>query len=672
MTARAGERPARRTATTGANPRVAAPAKNAAGVKRAAPGTARPARPVGTSGAASTATTRSTGTRRRADRPRQQVVPAPPRTVTRPPRPRPARRPAGAPERRQRWIAAVVLVVLVAFALRLAYVQLYAGPGLAETARATRLTTTTVPASRGDITDRNGVVLATSQTRYTVVVDQTQIPRYEGKDPAQATGALAAARALAPLLDEPAATLGVDLNGTRRYKVLKKDVLPEQWRAIQALDVPGISAEQTQERVYPAGTTAGPLLGYVDAEQKGAGGLELTLDKQLTGTPGSQTYEKGAGGQKIPDGEQKGSSPVPGETVRLTIDQDIQWQAEDAVRDAVHKTGAEWGVVVVEDARTGALYALADSSTVDPNDTSTPVAQRGSKAVGWTFEPGSTGKVITMAGLLESGLATPTSQFKVGYTYTTPNHQTFHDSHDHGVEKLTLSGILATSSNAGTVHAGSQMTPQVQYDNMRAFGVGQPTGLGLPGESSGILRPAQDWDGRTRYTVLFGQGLTVNAVQAATVYSTVANAGERPQPHIVAGTTAPDGTYTPATVAAPTKVVSPKTSSELTRMLEDVVDSDGGTGAAAAVPGYRVAGKTGTAEAAGPTGQLTKYVSSFVGFAPADHPRLTVGVFLMNPRTSIFGGDTAAPVFSKVMGFALDDLGVAPSTSKADPYPTTW
>jgi cell division protein FtsI (penicillin-binding protein 3) len=563
-------------------------------------------------------------------------------------------------------------VVLVGFAARLAYVQLYQGPALAKSALETRLTTQTLPASRGDITDVNGVVLATSQTRYTVIVDQRQIPAYKAADPKDGTGVLAAAKALGPLLDIPAAELGADLNGTRPYKVLKKEVLPEQWRAVEALDIKGITAQQTQQRVYPAGTTAGNLLGFVNANQTGSGGLELALDPELTGKSGSETYEMGAGGQKIPDGEQKNDSAVPGDTVRLTLDQDIQWQAQDAVKQAVKKTGASWGVAVVQDIRTNAIYALADSSNVDPNNASTPVSERGSKAVEWTFEPGSTGKIITMAGLLESGLAKPTSKFKVGYTYQTPNGQTFHDSEEHGLEKLTLAGILAQSSNAGTVQAGSRMTAQKQYDDMKSFGLGTPTGLGLPGESPGLVRDASDWDGRTRYTVLFGQGLTVNAVQAASVYSTIANGGVRTAAHIVAGTTSPDGTYTPAKAGASERVVSAKTASELTRMLEDVVTSEGATGTEAAVPGYQVAGKTGTAEAAGSTGQLTSIVSSFVGFAPADHPRLTVGVFLKDPKTSIYGGTTAAPVFSKIMGFALDDLGVAPSTSKADPYPTTW
>jgi len=580
----------------------------------------------------------------------------------------------------------VVAVILVAFLLRLVYVQLYDGPALAARGHDARLATTVLPAARGDITDSKGVVLATSQVRYTLVANPTNVATFVPTDAQVAayrgsgelgTGAVAAAKLVAPLVHQDASTLGAALNASSKgklmqYKVLAKDLLPETWRAIDALGITGISSEQTSERVYPAGATAGNLLGYVDADQKGAGGLEKVLDGYLSGTPGQETYERGVKGQRIPTGTDQDKAAVPGSDVALTIDQDIQWYAQDAADKAKKDTGATWAIVVVQDVRTGALYALANSGTSDPNDSSVPVSKRGSVAVEGTFEPGSTGKIITMAGLLESGLATPASQFEVGYTYRTPNGQVFHDSHAHGVEKLTLAGILAESSNSGTVQAGSKMTAQTQYDNMRAFGLGQHTGLGLPGESAGLLRKASDWDGRTRYTVLFGQGVTVNAVQAAGVYSTIANGGVLAPAHVVASTTAPDGTTTPAGRSTGERVVSGKTAKQLTRMLEGVVKGDDGTGVKAAVPGYQVAGKTGTAEATGSTGQLTSIVSSFVGFAPADHPRLTVGVFLKDPKTSIYGGETAAPVFSKVMGFALHDLGVAPSSGSAKPYKSTW
>ncbi|PJI94343.1 peptidoglycan D,D-transpeptidase FtsI family protein [Luteimicrobium subarcticum] len=578
---------------------------------------------------------------------------------------------------RQRWIAIVVLVALLGFAAKLVEVQLVDGPGLAENARMERETTTTVPAQRGDILDTNGVVLATSEVRYTVWVDQTLVATWDpAKDPdapvVDGTGALAAARAMAPVLDVPAAELGAALNGTKRYKVVARDVLPATWRVLQGMGITGLGADPTQQRVYPSGTTAANLLGYVNSEQQGAGGLERQLDATLSGTPGSETYERGRGGQKIPDAGQTGTAAVPGSDVTTTVDQDIQYKAQTEADAAVSKTGASWVVVVVEDSRTGAVLALADSGTKDPNDPSVPADQRGSQAVQWTFEPGSTGKVITMANLLEHGVAKPTSKYTVGYTYAADNGEVFHDSHEHGTEKLTLAGILAESSNSGTVQAGSALSSQAQYDMMRKFGLGQATGLGLPGESSGLVREPAAMDGRSRYAVLFGQALTVNAVQVADVFSTVANGGVRPPAHLVQGTTGPDGVYHAQDPGRSTRVVSQKTASQLTRMLESVVDGEDGTGAKAAVPGYRVAGKTGTAEAAGANGSLSSIVASFVGFAPADDPRLTVGVFVKDPKSSIFGGETAAPVFSKVMGFSLDDLGVAPSGTKADPYKTTW
>ena len=683
----------RSSAATGRAPRQATTTRSGGAPSRQP--TARRTTPRGATARASATRTASGGqpatnvarTKGNANPPRTTTPPRRPAPAARRPAPRPSRfRKAGRPEVRLRWVAALVALVLVAFLLRLAYVQLYDGPALAARGHTDRLTTTELPATRGQITDRNGVVLATSQARYTLIANPKNVATFVPSDAQVAayrgtgelgTGAVAAAKLIAPLIHQDASTLGAALNASSngrlmQYKVLAKDLLPETWRAIDALGITGISSQQTSERVYPAGATAGNLLGYVDASQQGAGGLEKVLDGQLAGTPGQETFEQGVNGQRIPTGTDQDKAAVPGSDVALTIDQDIQWYAQDAADKAKKDTGATWVIVVVQDVKTGALYALANSGTADPNDSSVPVSERGSVAVEGTFEPGSTGKIITMAGLLESGLAKPTSKYEVGYTFTTPNGQAFHDSHQHGVEKLTLAGILAESSNSGTVQAGSKLTDQAQYDTMRAFGLGQKTGLGLPGESAGLLRQPQDWDGRTRYTVKFGQGLTVNAVQAAGVYSTIANGGVRAPAHVVGSTTAPDGTVTPAALADGQRVVSEKTAKQLTRMLEGVVKGDDGTGAKAAVPGYQVAGKTGTAEAAGAGGKLSSIVSSFVGFAPADHPRLTVGVFLKDPKTSIYGGETAAPVFSKVMGFGLHDLGVAPSSGTAKPYKATW
>lgn len=573
------------------------------------------------------------------------------------------------PARRQRWLIALTALVLVLFVGRLVQVQLVDGPATAAATREGRLQTTVTQAHRGDITDADGVVLATSVDRYTITADPQAIQEFRGAARDVEDGALGVAELLAPVLDRPKAELAAQLSGDGRYVVLAKNVVPEVQRAVAELRLGAyISATLTAERTYPAGTVAGNLIGFVDADQAGQGGIEAAYDDLLTGTAGKDVFERGRGGQRIPTGEQESTPAEPGEDVRLTLVQDVQWKAEDAINAAVSASGAAYGIVVVEDVRTGELVALADSGSVDPNDRSTSAVADGSRAVKDIFEPGSTGKVVTMAAALEGGYWTADSQFTVPDTFVTPNGQTIRDSHEHAVQRLTLTGVLAESSNTGTVQVGEPIPLQVRYDYLRKFGFGQPTGLGLPGESAGIVHAPDQWDGRTRYTVLFGQGLAVNALQATSVFATVANGGVRMTPTLLAGTTDADGTFTPAERDGGTRVVSEETADTVVHMMEAVVDD--GTGSTAQIPGYRVAGKTGTAQIFENGG--TTYMASFVGVAPADDPRYAVGVFLKSPQSSIYGGVVAAPVFKDVMGFTLQQTGVGPSTEPYTPLPTTW
>jgi cell division protein FtsI (penicillin-binding protein 3) len=584
-----------------------------------------------------------------------------------PPRPIRLTAPApGDPRRRQAVLTVVVLLVLAVFAARLVYIQGFRGAALAREALAQRLSTASLLAARGQITDANGVPLATSVERYTVTVDQQALATWKEFDSKPlVAGPSGAAQLIAPILGVNAAELGAQLAGQSRYRIIAKDVLPEQWHAISELGISGILAELTSERVYPEKTVAGNLLGWVNAQGVGATGLESLLNSKLQGTPGKLVYEHGLGGQQIPGGYQKETPSVAGSSVRLTILSDLQWKAQEAIDNQVTATGSDSGVIVAVDIRTGAVLAIADSVSVDPNS---PTAGNlsGSSAVSDVFEPGSTAKVITMAAAIESGIANPLSQFDVPYAYTTSNNQTFHDAEPHPTEKLTLTGILSASSNAGTVMMGQNIPQQVRYDYLAKFGFGTPTGVGLPDESAGILHPSDQWDGRSKYAVLFGQSVSVTALQATEVYATIANHGVRVQPHIVAGWTAPDGTYTPVAPAATTQVVSKSTADTVMTMLESVVD--GGTGSSAAIPGYNVAGKTGTAQKFNPDG----ITASFIGVVPADDPHIAVSVVLQNPKTSVYGGVVAAPVFSDVAGYALQELGIAPSGVKPQLFPTTW
>ncbi|GAB4085099.1 penicillin-binding protein 2 [Myceligenerans cantabricum] len=589
-------------------------------------------------------------------------------------------RPApGRPEARQRWLIGLTALIVLVFVARLVQVQVIQGPALAADAQASRLATAVTPAHRGDITDADGVVLATSVDRYTVVADPLAIQDFRGhgrvdsRGKAVQDGALGVAQLLGPVLSIPDAELAARLLGDSRYVVLAKDVVPRAQRAIAELGLRAyIRTDLVSKRSYPAGTVGAGLLGFVDGEQTGQAGIEAAYDDVLAGTAGSQTYERSLDGLRIPTAGQEYTPAVPGDDVRLTLVHDVQWKAQDAVDEAVRDTGAAYGIAVVQDVRTGEVVGLADSGSPDPNDRTTAAVAEPSKAVTAVFEPGSTGKVITMAAALETGAWEPGSRFTVPYRWTAPSGQTFTDSHEHAVERLTLAGVLAESSNVGTVMAGEKIPVGTRQEYLEKFGFGEPTGLGLPGESAGLMPPddVTQWDLRTRDTVLFGQGVAVSAMQATNVFSTVANGGIRMRPSLLAGTTDADDEETVPTRPDGERVVSTDTSDTLLHMMEAVTDDDG-TAANANVPGYRVAGKTGTAQMWLEDGSQT-YMASFVGVAPADDPRYTVGVFVRSPRTSIYGGDVAAPVFSDIMGFTLQKMDVPPSDEKYRPLKTTW
>jgi cell division protein FtsI (penicillin-binding protein 3) len=567
-------------------------------------------------------------------------------------------------------VVVVIALVLAVFGMRLVYLQGIAGPAIAQKALKDRLVTISSLGERGQITDANGVPLAVSVERYDIAVNQKQVATYKGSKDVPA-GAAGVAQLLAPILGANAAELGGTLVGTSTYKYVAKGVVPDVARQIRALVLPGVQIDKVASRVYPKGALAGNVVGFVSADGKGAGGLEYSLQSRLAGTAGSETYEVGGRGQTIPGGYDASTPAVTGSSARLTLISDVQWKAQEAANAQKAATGADAVTIVVMGARTGDVYAIADSGSIDPNTPGAGASGALSRAVTQVFEPGSTGKVVTMAALLENGLATPTSQFQVPDRFTTPNGAgVIKDAEDHGIENLTLTGILAQSSNVGTVTVGQTLTNQQRYDYLTRFGFGTKTGIEMPGESQGILRPLAQWDGRTKYNVLFGQGLSVNALQAVSVYGTIANGGVKVTPHLVAGWTAPGGAYTAVTRTAGDRVISQNTAGQLLTMLQSVVDDGSGTGNRAAIAGYRVAGKTGTAQELSSNG----ITASFVGVVPADAPQVVVGVFVTNPKSSVYGGVVAAPVFADVAGFTLSALGVAPSATSGAPalYPTTW
>nr|BFE35230.1 hypothetical protein GCM10010200_074810 [Actinomadura rugatobispora] len=553
----------------------------------------------------------------------------------------------------------VVAFVLSLFAGRLVQLQTIESGSYSELAIKQRLQEIDLPAGRGDITDAQGNPLAMTVEARAIFADPYIIKPEKRQ---------AIVNALAPTLGlDPASVMKTISRPGSRFEYLAHGVRPDQARLVTGYKFLGIGTLPEYRRQYPNDSLAAGVIGFVNAEGKGATGLEYAMNSQLAGRSGWQRVEISPEGQHIPMGEDQKRPPVPGRGVRLTLMRDIQYQAQRAIEQQVKATGARSGSVVVMDPRDGRLLAMASAPGYDPNDYNDSHPSRwGSPIVQEAYEPGSTGKVLTAAAVMEKGGVTPETVFTVPDRLKRYD-RTFRDSHRHPTQRLTFGGVLATSSNVGTILASERITQQTLYQFLRAFGFGEKTGVGLPGETAGQLLPPERWSGTDRYPIAFGQTVSVNALQMASVYATIANGGTRVPPTLIEGTTGEDGALTPAARPASRRVVSPGTAREIRDMLEGVTSRDG-TAPKAKIPGYRVAGKTGTAEIVNPRCGCydgSGYTASFAGFAPADDPQLVVQVVLQGPRKgSHYGGDVAAPVFKDVMSFALQTRKIPPTGSK--------
>ena len=553
-------------------------------------------------------------------------------------------------------------VVLTIFAGRLVDLQVVKGEELASAALDQRLRTESVPSLRGSILDANGEPLAVTVEARNVTADQTLIA-----DP-QAVG-----EALAPILGADADVLATRLTGTRRFIYVAKGVTPETWREIADLRLPGIFSEDTSRRLYPGQELAANVVGFVGADGAGLGGIEYAFQDELAGVAGSRTYERGPGGRVIPTAQRSSVEGTPGADITLTIDRDIQHVAQKAILHKVWETGARSGTVVVMDPKTGEILALATAPTFNANEAAIAASNvRGNRALTDTYEPGSTSKIMTIAAVIDQGMASARSTFKIPPVLRRGG-ETFNDHTPHGTLNLTLAGIMAKSSNIGTILAAERIGGRTLYRYLKKFGVGEPTGLNFPGESAGVVPDYEDWSATSFPTIAFGQGLTMNSVQSASVFATIANDGVRIQPTLVKSIVAGDGSVQEAPEPKKTRVVSADAAREVRRMLEAVV-GEGGTGSKALIPGYRVGGKTGTANfvEAG-TGRYSRDImASFNGMAPADNPQLVVAVSLVAPQRGRYGGEVAAPVFREVMSYALQARHIPPSGDKAPKLALTY
>ena len=553
----------------------------------------------------------------------------------------------------------LIAFVLSLFAGRLVQLQGIAADGYAQRAIQQRMVKIELPAHRGQITDAEGEPLAMTVDARAVYADPSRIePGRRGEIATRLSSLLG--------INPPDVLKAISAPNTQ-FKYLAHGVKPDRARMITALDLPGIGTLPEYRRIYPNNAVAANVVGYVGRDGNGLGGLEYSMNRLLAGRDGWQRVEISRDGQHIPMGEDQTLKPMPGRGLRLTLLRDLQYKAQWAIERQVKATRAKSGNVIVMDPHTGQILAMAVAPGFDPNNLSKANSRNlGNRIVEEAFEPGSTNKVITAAAAIEKGGVTPNTVF------TVPDHivrsgRTFHDSHPHSTKRLTFGGVLATSSNVGTILASERIDQQTLYDFLRGFGFGARTGVRLPGETAGLLRPPAAWSGTDRYPIAFGQTVSVNALQMASVYATIANGGVRVTPIMIAGTTDEDGGFAPAAAPVQRRVISAKTARQITTMLEGVT-TDEGTAPAAQVPGYRVAGKTGTAEKVNPGCGCYRgggYTASFAGFAPADDPQLVVQVVLQDPKGAHYGGEVAAPVFKDVMSFALQTRKIPPTGSKS-------
>jgi cell division protein FtsI (penicillin-binding protein 3) len=555
-----------------------------------------------------------------------------------------------------RRLSAILLLVLACFGAlgaRLIVLQIFEGASYDRLASDQRERAVPFPARRGAIFDRSGNPLAISVDLQTIYAD-----------PALVEDAAAEGQDLAKVLGRSPLKLETLLRGDpswSRFEYIARRVSPRLSRAVEALDLPGVYMKPEPKRFYPNGALGAQVLGFVGSEGSGLEGIEAQYEDLLRGRAGRMTLEQDPSGRPLPQADLAWRRPDPGRSLYLTIDKDIQFQTELFLKAACRRYHSDSGNAVVMDPHSGEVLAMASWPSFDPNhfDRASEARYR-NRATTDVFEPGSSYKIVTASAALEEGVVTPWTRFTVPDEFAYED-RVFHDSHYHATERMSVSEIIEQSSNVGTIKIGLELGSRRLDRYVRKFGFGSPSGLGFPGESNGLVLDLDEWSGTTGATVPIGQGVAVTTVQMAAAYSALANDGVWVEPRLVSGAAGPDGSVEPAPEGSRRRIVSAKTARQMTRMLTRVVKA--GTGLEAQVPGYTVAGKTGTAQKALPQGGYgNSYVASFAGYAPVEDPAVAVVVMLDDPRP-IWGGATAAPTFSNIADFTLRKLGIPPSTN---------
>lgn len=547
--------------------------------------------------------------------------------------------------------------------VRLAQVQLLSAPQEAAYGRSEVLHTVSLPAQRGSILDGQGDALAISVPATTIDADPYQVKHPESE-----------AETLAPILGVPIPTLAAKLRTHSGFVYLAKQLAPATADKVQHLGLPGIYELSDPKRIDPDGSLLSSLIGVVGTDGGGLNGLEYQYNGLLGGRAGKETLEEDPQGGPIPGGVTDQTPAHNGQGLELTIDAALQYEALQDLSSEIVQTKAKGGTVIVSDPRNGDILAMVSLQASPTGGAPVLTSQPG--ALTQVYEPGSVMKLPDMAGALTDGLVTPTSQLTIPDALSVAG-TVFHDDTYHATEELTPGQIISRSSNIGAIKVAERLGKQRLYHWLRAFGFGQPTGLSYPGASPGLLARPSQWSGTDIGAMPIGQAEAATPLQVLDAYNTIANGGVYVPPRLVQATIDAGGKRHPTPLAAPHRVVPQQVASELTTMFEGVVQSgEEGTAPAAAIPGYTVAGKTGTAQIPWPNRpgyQPGAYMATFVGFVPAQRPALSILVNLDQP-SNIYGGAAAAPVFAALAEYALHTLNIpsagAPSAGSAPPEAT--
>ncbi len=569
---------------------------------------------------------------------------------------------------------ALVVIIAVFFVTRLIDIQVVGAAAFNKASQGKMSIPETLYGTRGDIVDINGTVLATERMTYDVTVSPRNAkefsrttekgevivtPQMAAKEIAAITGQ--SADGIISIIND---ALADDPNSEFAYVTKGADV--DAFTQIKALEIPWIYFEQNPDRAYPNGAVAGNILGYVGSDGTPLAGLEMGYEECVGGVNGSQSYARGADGVRIPGSTVVTDGAKNGSTLKLTIDSDLQWFAQQTLATTASRENAKWGMTVVMEVETGRLLAVADYPTFDPNNIDAYAPEdRGSRAFTSPFEPGSTMKSLTAASILEAGLVDPTTPIYSPQFIEFDNGARFRDHGPHPAN-LTLQGVLRWSSNSGIAQLGVLLDPESRHDSLVRFGVGEKTAVDFPGESAGLLRSSEQWDNQSFYTMFFGQGLTLTSIQMASAYAAIGNDGVRQPVSLIDSCIDQDGKTARPSLPEPVTVISAQTARTTVDMLENVV-THGWLTDYLTIPGYRIAAKTSTAEQSdGAGGYSDKFIVSLAALFPADDPKFVVLTSLASPDSN--SSASVVPDVNNVIKQIIKTREIQPSSGQPIDY----